>query len=238
VTLLDDVIAAHGGMELWTRFRRFTFHASIDGELFARKGKAGALRDIVISGQTQDQQLYISGFPAPDKRGVYRPGRVTIETLDGTTLEARDNPREAFAGHNDETPWDDMHLAYYCGYTIWSGFTAPFLFAGPDFQVRELGPWQADGETWRRLHVVFPSEIESHCPEQTFYFDKVGLQRRMDFEETHSGTARITRNSWAHQTFSGVVVPSLQRALRLGSDGTAVARPVYVDIEIFDALFE
>jgi hypothetical protein len=243
VPLLDEVIAAHGGMNLWAGLRRFTLHTSIDGELLSRKGKAGVCKDVVISGHTQDQYLWIAGFPAADKRGVYRPDRVTIETLDGTTLEERDNPRQAFAGHDDQTPWDDLHLAYYCGYAIWSGVTAPFLFAGPDFKVQELGPWQvsggqASGETWNRLHVVFPPDVVSHCSEQTLYFDQIGLQRRVDFLETDAGGTSIARHSWAHETFSGIVVPSLQRATRLGSDGIAIAKPAYIDIEIFDARFE
>lgn len=246
--LLDEVIAAHGGMNLWARLRRFTLHTSIDGELFSRKGKAGVCKDVVISGHTQDQHLWIAGFPAADKRGVYWPDRVAIETLDGTTLEERDNPRQAFAGHDDQTPWDDLHLAYYCGYAIWSGVTAPFLFAGPDFKVQELGPWQpgggqagggqAGGETWNRLHVVFPPDVVSHCSEQTLYFDQIGLQRRADFLETDAGGTSIARHLSAHQTFSGIVVPSLQRATRLGSDGIAIAKPAYIDIEIFDARFE
>src|SRR5271168_2881421 len=105
VPLLDKVIAAHGGMDLWARIQRFTLHTSIDGDLFSRRGKAGVLKDVVISGHTHDQCLCIAGFPAADKRGVYRPDRVAIETLDGTTLEERDNPRQAFAGHDDQTLW-------------------------------------------------------------------------------------------------------------------------------------
>jgi hypothetical protein len=248
VPLLDKVIAAHGGMNLWGRLRRFTLHTSIDGELFSRKGKAGVLKDVVISGHTHDQHVCIAGFPAADKRGVYRPGRVAIETLDGTTLEERANPRQAFAGHDDQTPWDDLHLAYYCGYAIWSGVTAPFLFAGPDFKVQELGPYQTGGgqavggqgggETWYRLHVVFPPHVVSHCSEQILYFDQIGLQRRADFVETDAGGTSVARHLSAHQTFSGIVVPSLQRAMRLGSDSIAITKPAYVDIEIFDARFE
>ena len=236
--LLDDVIAAHGGMDLWTRLQRFTLHASIDGDLFARKGKAGLLRDVVISGQMHDQHLRIAGFPAVDKHCVYRPDRVTIELLDGTVLQVRDDPRQAFAGHDDQTPWDDLHLGYYCGYVIWSGLAAPFLFAGPDFKVRELGPWQEAGETWHRLHVLFPPDIVSHCSEQTFYFDDIGLQRRADFTEADLGGPGVVRHLSAHQTFSGLVVPSLQRAMRQGSDGIAIAKRPHLDVEIFDAKFE
>jgi hypothetical protein len=42
----------------------------------------------------------------------------------------------------------------------------------------------------------------------------------------------------AHQRFSGVLVPTLCRLLRLESDGAPIAKPPLLDIEIFDAVFE
>jgi hypothetical protein len=42
----------------------------------------------------------------------------------------------------------------------------------------------------------------------------------------------------AHQRFSGVLVPTLCRLLRLASDGAPIAKPSLLDIEIFDAVFE
>jgi hypothetical protein len=34
------------------------------------------------------------------------------------------------------------------------------------------------------------------------------------------------------------VVPTLRRVQALGPDGTLIARPVLMDVEIFDAVFE
>jgi hypothetical protein len=33
---------------------------------------------------------------------------VTVESLDGQVLAARDEPRAAFAGHTDSTRWDEQ----------------------------------------------------------------------------------------------------------------------------------
>jgi hypothetical protein len=236
--LLDEVIAAHGGLDRWLQLQRFTIHTSVDGALFTHKGRAGALKDVVISGHTRDQHLCITGFPAANKRGVYRPDRVAIETLDGATLEVRDNPRSGFADHTDQTPWDDLHLTHFCGYAAWTGLTAPFLFVRPGFQTEELGPWQEDGETWRRLKVVFPPDIVTHSQEQIFFFDQNGLQRRMDFRATDIDGAHIAHYSWAHQAFSGIVLATLRRAVRVRDERTPISKPAYINIEIFDALFE
>ena len=81
----------------------------------------------------------------------------------------------------------------------------------------------------------FPPDILTHSPEQVFYFDEKALQRRTDHDLLGS---KVAHYSWAHQTFNGIVVPTLRRSLMLQPDGTATAKPVLVDVEIFDALLE
>ena len=77
-------------------------------------------------------------------------------------LEIRDNPRAAFAGHTNETPWDLLHAAYFDGYAVWTYLTQPFLYRYPGFLATEIEPWEEDGEVWRRLKVRFPDSIASH----------------------------------------------------------------------------
>jgi hypothetical protein len=235
MTLLEDALNASGGMDRWHQLKRFTVHMSIDGALLARKGKAGLLRDVVAEGCTHTQSLRFTGFTAPDKCGVYSPDHVAIEALNGDPLQVRSNPRAAFLGHTDRTPWDDLHLAYYCGFSIWNYLTTPFLLAHPGVTIEELPMWREGGEAWRRLRAVFPAPIVTHSPEQIFYFDGEGLQRRLDYR---TATAEIAHYSSAHQEFSGIVLPTLRRSLRLGTDGAVITKPASVNIEIFDASFE
>jgi hypothetical protein len=153
-------------------------------------------------------------------------------------LQGRDNPKTAFASHAEFAPWDDLHLAYYCGCSVWNYATAPFLFAGPGFHIEEMAPWQEDGETWLRLKVTFPPEITTHSVEQILCFNRDRLQRRMDYRADAEGGGAIAQYSRAHQSFSGIVVPTLRRAMRIGPDGKAIEKPAYANIEIFDAKFE
>ena len=57
-----------------------------------------------------------------------------------------------------------------------AGLAAPFLLATPDTRIREIGPWQERGETWQRLTALFPAGAGTMAREQTFYFDREGLQ--------------------------------------------------------------
>jgi len=238
MTLLEQVLDANGGLKRWRELQRVSVRMSIDGALFARKGKSGALANVVVEGHTGEQFLRFTGFPSPSKRGVYRPDRVAVEALDGAELEARDGPRAAFAGHTEATPWDDLHLLYFAGYTNWNYLTTPFLLTYPGVATEELGPWEQDGETWSRLKVEFPPDIVTHSPEQVFYFDEEGLQRRMDYRALDAGGASIALYSWEHKDFSGIVVPTLRRALRMEPDGSAASGPAFLNVEIFDASFE
>ena len=49
---------------------------------------------------------------------------------------------------------------------------------------------------------------------------------------------KVADYSWAHQTFCGIVVPTLRRSQVLKPDGIAVAKPALIDVEVFDASFE
>ena len=236
MTLLEDVLNASGGMDRWNQLERFTVHMSIDGALLADKGKAGLLKDVVAEGCTHTQSLRFTGFTAPDKCGVYHPDQVAIEALNGDPLQIRSNPRAAFLGHTDRTPWDNLDLAYFCGFSIWNCLTTPFLLAHPDVKIEELPSWGEGDQAWRRLRAVFPAPIATHSPEQIFYFDPEGLQRRVDYRTI--ADTEVAHYCSAHQKFSGIVVPTLHRSLRLGSDGAVISKPASVNIEIFDASFE
>jgi hypothetical protein len=84
-------------------------------------------------------------FGAADRHSCFTPERVSIETDDGTVLEALDQPRASFAGYALETPWSTLQLAYFVGTAMWTYLTQPFTFTLPGFQTTELEPWDEQG---------------------------------------------------------------------------------------------
>jgi hypothetical protein len=62
-----------------------------------------------------------------------------------------------------ETRWSAFQLAYFVGTAMWTYLTQPFTFAMPGFQTSELEPWDEAGQHWRRLHLVWPSYLATHC---------------------------------------------------------------------------
>jgi len=59
-------------------------------------------------------------FGADDQKTAFTPERIAIEKLDGAVVSERFDPRESFAGHVFETPWDPLQRAYFNGYAMWT----------------------------------------------------------------------------------------------------------------------
>lgn len=233
MTLLDDALAASGGVDRWQELTRFTAHISIDGSLIAG---GGDLRDMVAEGSVRTQFVRFSGFIASDQCAAYSPDCVTIERLDGSVLACRRRAGERFPGEGNHQAWDDLDLAYFCGLSLWSCMTMPFVLLHPGVEADELPVWLERGQVWRRLRAVFPPEVVTCAHEQILCFDNVGLLRRVEYRVA-AGTS-VVQHAWAHQSFSGITVPTIRRSLACQADGTVIARPALVDVEIFDARFE
>jgi hypothetical protein len=238
MNLLQDALDAAGGLEHWRTLKRFTAHLSIKGALVSRKDEAGHLGEVVAEGCTQAQLVRLTGFMTPDKIGTYQPDRAAIESPNGVVLRERKDPRAAFRSRADHASWDDLDFVYFFGFSIWNYLTAPFLLTLPGVKARELPVWNEHGKTWRRLAVAIPPSIVTHSRAQTLYFDSTCLQRRLDSRAIEFQNAYIAHYSSAHQEFSGIVVPTLRRSMKLRSDRSAVEKPSLFDIEIFDARFE
>lgn len=235
MALLDDVIDASGGMARWNSLNRFTLHLSVGGSLFSGAGHASEFKDVTAEGSTRTQSVRFTGITGGEYSGSFQPDAVTIESLDGEVLRTWRNPGLAFPDASSPALADELHLVFFCGVAIWNYLTNPFLLAHQDVVVEELQPWREGAETWRRLRARFPSHIITLAPEQIFYFDESALQRRTDHDLFGM---KVAHASWAHDSFGGIVVPTLRRIQALRPDGTVVARPVLMDVEIFDAVFE
>jgi hypothetical protein len=130
--------------------------------------------------------------------------------------------------------WDELQLAYYCGYLIWNYMVTPFILAESDFETKELRRRGVRGERLRRLEVTFPARVVTHGATQTFHFEREGLLRRLDYGAAHENSTQVAQMFSGHQRFAGILVPTLCRLLRTGADGVPVTKPTLLDLDIFD----
>src|ERR1700736_6344959 len=171
--LLELAVEAHGGLKRWSQLTNVRASLSVTGKLWQLKAQPDVLKDIVIEAQLKLQQL-TTQLIGKNRRAVFTPDRVSIESESGIIEEARAEPRSAFQGQRLETPWDNLHVVYFNSYALWTYLTIPFLYTYPGFVTEELATWQENGEDWRALKVRFPDCTR----EQISYFGPDGLLRR------------------------------------------------------------
>jgi len=229
--LLDLAVKAHGGLARWNEVNTITVVASITGAIWYVKGKPDILKNVVITAETRRERVTLD-FPGQDKRAIFRPDRVVIEKLDGTLIEARDNPEESFAGQQRETPWDDIQVAYFAGEALWTYLNTPFLCTHEGFKTEEIAPLKLETETWRRLKVTFPDNVTSHTREQILCFGHNGLLRRHDYTVDILGGAPGLNYAFDYRNVDGIVFPTKRRVFAYEGDYQPVTEPLLVAIDL------
>jgi hypothetical protein len=231
--LLDLAVKAHGGLDRWNKVSAIRVAASISGAIWYVKGQGNLLGNVVLTADTRREHLTID-FPGHDKRAVFTPDRIVIQTANGTLIEARDDPEKSFEGQQRETPWDEIHVAYFVGEALWTYLNTPFLYTHEGFVTQEILSIQVEGETWRRLKVTFPDTIKSHTKEQISCFGPDGLLRRHDYTVDILGGATGLNYASDYRDVDGIIVPTTRRVYAYEGDYQLVKRPLLVAIDIGD----
>ena len=235
-SLLERAIDAHGGMERWRAVQQLAVDHRSGGIAFASKFQGRTLAPHLARISTKDQRTELTPFP-PGDRGVFERGGVQIEAGSGRVLGRRDDPRAALRGLRPLLWWDKLDLLYFTGSAMWSYLTAPFIFAGPGFEVQEIEPWKEGAATWRRLAVTFPSGFHTHSRRQTFYFDADGLLRRLDYTAEEFGQiARAAQYCSEHKDFGGLIFPTRRRVFLRRPNGRPRPFPLLIWIDILDVV--
>lgn len=235
--LLELAIDAHGGLKRWQEVKTIVVSASITGAIWAIKGQANYLDDIVMRVDARRQQI-VTDFPKEDKRLTYTPERVTLEMPVGRVAQGRNDPEAAFAGQSRETPWDPLHVAYFQGEALWTYLNTPFLYAQPGFMTEEMNPIEVDGERWRRLKVTFPDHIKSHTKEQISCFGPDGLLRRHDYTVDILGGATGLNYAYDYRDVDGIKFFTKRRVYAYEGDYVLMPEPLLVNIAINQVTLE
>jgi len=229
--LLTEAVEAHGGLERWKKFGVLEASLSVGGGIWHFKQQPGLFDKVLFEIDLQQERVTVDGF-AGNARLYFTPDRLRLETRDGTPIESRDNPRDAFAGHVGDTPWDRLHAGYFCSYALWTYLSSPFLYTRKGFETEEIEPWNEDGETWRRLKVTFPPSVASHSRVQITHFGPDGLMRRHDYSVDVMGGATGANYTSNYREFDGIKFPTRRHAFVRSADGSVNTSAAAVAIDI------
>ncbi len=229
--LLKLAVEAHGGLERWNQVKAVKVAAAITGRIWWVKGKGDFLKNVVLTAETREERLTVD-FPGQDKRAIFDPERVVIETVAGALVQARDNPEKSFEGQQRETPWDEIHVAYFVGEALWTYLNTPFLYTHDGFITEEIASIQVGGETWRRLQVTFPDSVKSHTRVQISCFGPDGLLRRHDYTVDILGGATGLNYASDYRDVDGIILPTKRRVYAYEGDYELVKEPLLVAIDM------
>ena len=234
--LLKLAVDAHGGLDRWQQLKTITASMSITGGIWQVKSRPDVLKDIVVETSLHEEKV-VTRYRDQNRRTLFTPREIVSESEDGKLFERRPNPRASFAGQALETPWDDIHVAYFQGEALWTYLTTPFLYTYPGFVTEELAPWHENGETWRTLKIIFPDNIASHTRQQVAYFGLDGLLRRHEYTVDILGGATGLNYATDYQEFDGIMVPMTRRIYPYDAGKHKLASPLLVAIDIKEVLF-
>jgi hypothetical protein len=232
MTLLDEVIEAHGGLARRKAFERIEATAVTTGGLFPLKGLPTDTTSRRMTVWLHEQRASVAPFGAPDQRTAFSAERIAVEKTDGTVVaESRDLPA-LFTGHGLATPWGPLHRAYFNGYAMWLYLNSPFVLAMAGVTVRELAPWREDEEEWRVLQATFPGDMVTHSRQQEFYFDRKLDLRRHDYRVDIAGGFAAAQMIDRYVEVQGLRVPTQRRAYVRGPDARPVTDLLMVAIDL------
>lgn len=230
--LAQFTIDAHGGLDTWKQFGTLSAHLCQGGALWSLKGHAHALDDTNVKVDLRRQ--FASHFPFGEKRrkSAFTADLVELQDEHGVVLEALPRPRLSFEGHQLDTPWTDLQLAYFAGCAMWTYLNLPFLLAQPGFASEALGPWEEGGATWERLRIRFPDDIATHSTEQTLYIGADGLLRRHDYDVEIAGNTAGAHYVSDYREVQGLMFPTRRRIYPRKPNGQSSSDPLVVSIDL------
>jgi hypothetical protein len=114
MTLLDDAIAAHGGLERWQEIHAIDVTLRCGGIAMPLKSQPTVLRQFTATVDPRRPHVELHGIGTFDASQP-RPGGMARR------------PR-----------WSTDDVVHFAGYALWGYLGAPFIFAEDDFTVREL----------------------------------------------------------------------------------------------------
>jgi hypothetical protein len=228
--LVASIINAHGGLPAYQSLNTISFTFSFTGATLGMKGRPQHVTPTATTFVQEQKTIYRGLGGSSDEEWIFTPNKVWKQRVsDGSIIEEREKPRAAFDGHTLETPWDDLHFLYFCGYAMYQYFHWPFLLAREDVTTTELEPHTEGSLKWRVLEVSYPEypTLATHARKQKYYVDSESfLLRRHDYAPDVLAGANAAHFSFDPIKVGDFTWPSLRHIVAIGEDGPMMFGPI------------
>ena len=209
MSLLEECLAAYGGLERWRAAEAVEVHMSARGQAFALRGNRRPVTDTRVRVLTTGQHVEFFDWPAP--------GESAILTSEEARIGDRSREQPLFGRR-----WDELDFVAFGGAAMWTYMSLPFV----------LADWGAEELPGRRLRFRVPETIRSHCREQMLHLDESCLIVKHEYvAESFGRWARAVHVSSRFETFDGLPVPTRRRV------HLKPFTPVLVRVDVSQAAF-
>ena len=242
MSLLEEIVDAHGGRGAWERVATFRARVRSGGLLLRTRVPGNRFADCRLEVDVGRRRASAGPFPGPGFRGSFEDGAVRIETDAGELVESRNDPRSYFFGRSGirrNFRWDALDSAYFAGYAWWNYLNHPLLLTRDDVGV-ELGrAMRSGGEIWRRLDVTFPPGLDTHSARQSFYYDDGLRLRRHDYTPDIINRRTHAAHMCAdHREVGGVLIPTRRWVRPVGPGNRPLPGPTLVSLQLSEVEVE
>jgi hypothetical protein len=238
VDLLDEVLAASGGLSIWHELQAVSARIDYGGPFWELRGHPGFVGSTHVDAWVHAERIRhrheATGLVSEFDKSA---DRVTVTNRAGGT-QVLDHPRHSL---NEaawiEMPWNAAQMAYFRGYATWHYLVEPFVFTLPGVETCESEPWNENGATWRVLSVTYPRTIDTHNAIQKYYFDTAFHLRRIDHQPEVLGFAPTAHYILKETIVDGIIVPTTRSVHLRNADGSTKRDFAVITLDISEIKF-
>jgi hypothetical protein len=218
--LIDEVIAAHGGLHTWQEASAVIARFSSGGLAFTSRFQPHALDDCQVRVATTGQSVELNATTP-------RPWSVSTDHSAelASALKALGTGRRRWR-------WSATDVGAFAAMAMWTYLSLPFRLGTDDIRVSVL-PHRPGRH--RRIEIHFPAELATHSARQTLHIDDTGVLRRHDYTALSFGRwARATQTLAGHRWLDGILVPTVRTVTPRLPGGRPAPHPILVWICIHE----
>ena len=141
MSLLEECLAAYGGLERWRAEEAVEVRVSARGAAFCDEGQQPTAGGRALPGATTGQHVEFLDWPAP--------GESAILTSDEARIGDRSREQPRFGRR-----WDELDFVAFGGAAMWTYMALPFV----------LAEWGAEELPGRRLRFTRPRAHQEPLP--------------------------------------------------------------------------
>lgn len=189
MSLLEEAIAAHGGMERWHEISSIDVALRAAGPALSAKGQGQALRDLRATADPRRPHVELHGLGTFDA-DVPRPARMATRMR-----------------------WGSEDIVHFAGYALWGYLAVPFVLADGDVRVRELPRRRLQADFPDRIPAHSRRQTFHFDPEARL------VRLDYTAEVFFGPFGRAEHRCAGHEWFDGLLVPTRRRVTPRGLPG-------------------